>query len=229
MKIHREGYPTITLVTALLIIAVFVMRIFFPEAGNWVWFIYAPLIVLWIMMLQFFRSPNRKITPDPTAVLSPADGRVVVVEEAFEKEFFKKPMLQVSIFMSPLNVHQNRYPVTGKVLYKRHHQGKFLLAWSPKSSTLNERTSIVFETENDHQILMHQVAGFVARRIVCYTREGTTVKQGDELGFIKFGSRADLYLPLGTKVNVEIGDKVKGGISSIATLDIESAGKRVQD
>ncbi len=218
MKIHREGYPTITLVIALLIIAVFVMQTFFPEVGRRAWFIYAPLIVLSILVLQFFRSPNRIITPDASLVLSPADGRVVVVEEAFEKEFFKKPMLQVSIFMSPLNVHQNRYPVTGKVLYKRHHHGKFLLAWSPKSSTLNERTSIVFETENDQQILMHQVAGFVARRIVCYTREGTTVKQGDELGFIKFGSRADLYLPLGTQVNVKIGDKVKGGLTSIATF-----------
>lgn len=218
MKIHREGYPTITLVSALLIIAVFVMRTFFPEAGNWAWLIYAPLIVLWIVILQFFRSPNRIIPIDPSAVLSPADGRVVVVEEAYEKEFFKKPMLQVSIFMSPFNVHQNRYPVGGKVLYKRHHHGKFLLAWSPKSSTLNERTSIVLQTESNQQLLMHQVAGFVARRIVCYTKEGTMVKQGDELGFIKFGSRADLYLPLGTKINVKIGDNVKGGISSIATL-----------
>lgn len=221
MKIHREGYPTITLVTALLIITVVVMRIFFPEAGSWVWLIYSPLFVLWIIILQFFRSPNRNISPDPSQVLSPADGRVVVVEEAYEKEFFKKPMLQVSVFMSPLNVHQNRYPVSGKVLYKRHHHGKFLLAWSPKSSTLNERTSMVFETERNQQILMHQVAGFLARRIVCYSKEGTMVKQGDELGFIKFGSRADLYLPLGTKINVKIGDKVKGGISSIATLNLE--------
>lgn len=221
MKIHREGYPTITLVSALLIISVVVMRMFFPEAGTWVWLVYAPLIILWVLILQFFRSPNRKIISDPSKVLSPADGQVVVVEETFEKEYFKKPMLQVSIFMSPINVHQNRYPVSGKVIYKRHHHGKFLLAWSPKSSTLNERTSIVFETPKAQKILMHQVAGFVARRIVCYSKEGMDVVQGGELGFIKFGSRADLYLPLGTEVNVNIGDKVKGGITSIATLNIE--------
>lgn len=218
MKIHREGYPTITLVSALLIISVVVMRMYFPEAGTWAWLVYAPLIILWVLMLQFFRSPNRKIITDPSKVLSPADGQVVVVEEAFEKEYFKKPMLQVSIFMSPLSVHQNRYPVSGKVIYKRHHHGKFLVAWSPKSSSLNERTSIVFETERNQKILMHQVAGFVARRIVCYSKEGMDVVQGGELGFIKFGSRADLYLPLGTKVNVKIGDKVKGGLTSIASF-----------
>jgi phosphatidylserine decarboxylase len=221
MKIHREGYPTITLVSALLIISVVVMRMFFPGAGTWAWLVYAPLIILWVLILQFFRSPNRKIITDPSKVLSPADGQVVVVEETFEKEYFKKPMLQVSIFMSPINVHQNRYPVSGKVIYKRHHHGKFLLAWSPKSSILNERTSMVFETAKGQQILMHQVAGFVARRIVCYSKEGMDVVQGGELGFIKFGSRADLYLPLGTEVKVKIGDKVKGGLTSIATLNIE--------
>ena len=216
MKIHKEGYPTLAFVAIILLSARLILRIWFPEAGAWTWWIYGPLIVLFLFVLQFFRSPNRKIVSDPSVVLSPADGSVVVVEETFEKEFFKDRRLQVSIFMSPANVHQNRYPVSGSVIYKKHHHGKFLLAWNPKSSTLNERTSIAFETEQGKLLLMHQVAGFVARRIVCYSQEQMKVTQGKELGFIKFGSRVDLYLPLDAKINVKIGDKVKGGIHTIA-------------
>lgn len=216
MKIHKEGYSTICLF-AFFPIALWVLhRLFFPDAGNWVLWIYIPLLLLLLFSLQFFRSPSRKITVNPNIVLSPADGRVVVVEKTIEKEYFKKEMLQVSIFMSPSNVHQNRYPVGGKVLCKKHHHGKFLLAWNPKSSTLNERTSIVFETKEGQKILMHQVAGFVARRIVCYSKEDIQVQQGEELGFIKFGSRVDLYLPLDVKPEVKIGDTVKGGIHPIA-------------
>lgn len=216
MKIHREGYPTIVLVAILILTVRLILRLWFPEAGGWTWWIYGPLILLFIFVLQFFRSPNRKVVPDPSIILSPADGRVVVIEETFEKEFFKEKMLQVSIFMSPANVHQNRYPVSGKVLYKEHHHGKFLVAWNPKASTLNERTSIALETEAGQQLLMHQVAGFVARRIVCYSKAGMKVIQGEEFGFIKFGSRVDLYLPLDAKVEVKIGDHVKGGIHTIA-------------
>lgn len=216
MKIHKEGYSTIRLFAFLPIAFWILHRILFPEAGQWVLFIYIPLFLLLLFFLQFFRSPNRKPVVDSSVILSPADGRIVVIEETFEKEFFKERMLQVSIFMSPANVHQNRYPVSGRVIYKKHHHGKFLLAWNPKSSTLNERTSIGFETDNGQRILMHQVAGFVARRIVCYSQEGMEVKQGGELGFIKFGSRADLYLPLGTQIEVKLGDAVKGGIHPIA-------------
>ena len=222
MKIHREGYPTIAFVTALLIISVVVMEMYFPDAGKSKLIVYVPMIIFWLGIIQFFRSPNRKIQVDPKLVFSPADGQIVVVEETIEKEFFNKPMHQVSIFMSPLNVHQNRYPVSGRVIYKKHHHGKFLVALNPKSSTLNERTSIAFETDNKVQILLHQVAGFVARRIVCYSQEGSEVKQGDELGFIKFGSRCDLSLPLDAKIEVKIGDKVKGAITPIATLTSES-------
>ncbi|MEE4177548.1 MAG: phosphatidylserine decarboxylase family protein [Bacteroides sp.] len=216
MKIHREGYPTIVFVAILLLAARLILRLWFPESGAWTWWIYGPLLLLLVFVLQFFRSPNRKVVQDPSIILSPADGRVVVVEETIEKEFFKGKLLQVSIFMSPANVHQNRYPVSGKVLYKKHHHGKFLVAWNPKSSTLNERTSIAFETHEGRQILMHQVAGFVARRIVCYSKTGMEVTQGKELGFIKFGSRVDLYLPLDVEPLVKIGDMVKGGIHPIA-------------
>lgn len=219
MTIHKEGFSTIALASALLIISVIVMELYFAEDGMARWIVYGPMIVFWFLILQFFRVPKRKIQYDAAQVLSPADGRVVVVEETIEKEYFKTPMLQVSIFMSPVNVHQNRYPVTGRVIYHRYHPGKYLLAWNPKSSELNERTSIAFETAGNKKIMMHQVAGFLARRIVCYSHEGDQVKQGDELGFIKFGSRCDLYLPLNAKIEVKIGDKVKGGISPIAYLE----------
>ena len=218
MKIHNEGYPTIILVIAILLIAVFVFQVFLPEAEIIRYWVLTPLIILLIVVLQFFRSPSRQIVPDALAVLSPADGKVVVVEEAIENEFFKKPMLQVSIFMSPFNVHVNRYPVAGQVVYQKYHPGKFLVAWHPKSSELNERTSIGFETQSKQRVFMRQVAGLLARRIVCYSKEGMKVKQGEELGFIKFGSRCDIFLPLDAKVNVKMGDKVKGGLSKIASL-----------
>ncbi len=218
MTIHKEGFSTIALSSALLVISVVVMELYFADAGNARWFVYVPVVIFWFLILQFFRVPNRKIPYDAAHVLSPADGRVVVVEETIEKELFNAPMRQVSIFMSPVNVHQNRYPVSGRVTYNKYHPGKFLLAWNPKSSELNERTSVAFETPGNTKILMHQVAGFLARRIVCYSQEGTQVRQGDELGFIKFGSRCDLYLPLDSKIEVKIGDKVKGGITPIATL-----------
>lgn len=218
MKIHREGYPSIILVSALLLIAYLVFVFIFPEAKNIRYWVMLPLFFALIVVLQFFRSPHRKIIPDTSAVLSPADGKVVVIEEAFENEFLKKPMLQVSVFMSPVNVHLNRYPVAGRVIYQKYHPGKYLVAWHPKSSELNERTSIGFETSANHRIFMRQVAGLLARRIVCYSKEGMEVKQGEELGFIKFGSRCDIFLPLDAKVNVNIGDKVKGGLTKIATL-----------
>lgn len=169
-------------------------------------------------MLQFFRNPNRQIlTPSDSIVYAPADGKVVVIEETMENEYFKDKRLQVSIFMSPLNVHVNRNPISGIVNYIKHHKGRYLVAWHPKSSSENERTTVVIEN-NGAEVLLRQIAGAVAKRIVNYLEEGEQVEQGHDLGFIKFGSRVDLFLPLGTEINVKIGDKVKGNRTVIASL-----------
>jgi len=219
MKIHKEGYKTIFIATGFAITITAIFGLLLAPGDklpllSWL----LPLLFL-VIVVQFFRSPKRKINLEPDTILSPADGKIVVVEETTEPEFFKKPMIQVSIFMSPLNVHLNRYPVSGKIIYKKHHQGKYLVAWNPKSSLLNERTSIGFETETGYKLLLHQVAGFLARRIVCYCNEKQEVVQGNELGFIKFGSRVDIYLPTNSQINVKIGDNVKGGVTKIATLN----------
>lgn len=216
MKIHREGYGSIAVMAIFVILVVIAINVFYPVQSTWHFVLYGLLLVFLVMVVQFFRSPNREILPDDETVLCPADGVVVVVEDTMEEEYFKEPMRLVSIFMSPLNVHLNRYPVSGKVNYQKYHAGKFLVAWHPKSSSLNERTSIVIENPNGFQLLLRQVAGAVARRIVCYSKHGMEVKQGDELGFIKFGSRVDLFMPLNTDIKVSIGDKVKGGKSIIA-------------
>ena len=216
IRIHKEGYATIAIVATLVLAIVIALRVFSSPETKVPLIIYIGLLVFFIAIVQFFRNPLRNTQLNSNSVICPADGRVVVVEETTEQEFFKKPMIQVSIFMSPLNVHVNRYPVSGKVLYQKYHPGKYLLAWNPKSSLLNERTSIALENQDGRQLLLHQVAGFLARRIVCYAKEDQAVQQGDELGFIKFGSRVDLYLPLDSDVKVKIGDTVKGGITTIA-------------
>jgi phosphatidylserine decarboxylase len=216
MKIHREGYNTIAVVALLAVISVIAVRYFFPQQGLWHFVFYGLVTLTLIAVIQFFRSPSRQITLDDAHVLCPADGEVVAIEETLEPEYFRQPMKLVSIFMSPLNVHINRYPVGGKVSYMKYHPGKFLVAWHPKSSELNERTSIVLENPSGSSLLVRQVAGAVARRIVCYSLPGEEVKQGEELGFIKFGSRVDLFLPLDVDVKVKVGDKVKGGESIIA-------------
>jgi len=221
MRIHREGYNTIALLASLLVVSTALVLIFLPNSvALWMW-VLIPLAILLIIALQFFRSPQRALNHLESGVISPADGRIVVLEETFEDEYFHKPMRQVSIFMSPINVHLNRYPVSGKTLYFKHHHGKYLVAWNPKSSKLNERTSIAFETANNQHVFMRQVAGFLARRIVFYGKVGAEVGQGKELGFIKFGSRVDLLLPLNAKIDVKIGDKVKAGITSIARFEPE--------
>jgi phosphatidylserine decarboxylase len=174
--------------------------------------------VLFLLVLQFFRNPNRQIlSPSDNKIYAPADGKVVVIEEAIENEYFKDKRLQVSIFMSPLNVHVNRNPISGIVNYIKHHEGKYLVAWHPKSSSENERTTVVIENEGA-EVLLRQIAGAVAKRIVNYLEEGDQVIQGKDMGFIKFGSRVDLFLPIGTKINVGIGDKVKGNRTVIASL-----------
>jgi phosphatidylserine decarboxylase len=170
-----------------------------------------------LFILSFFRIPSRTFTYDENSVVSPADGKVVVIEEVFDTEYFNEKRLQISVFMSPANVHVNRYPVSGKVEYSQYHKGKYLVAWDPKSSTENERHSIVISNPKV-TMLVKQIAGALARRIVNYAVPGEQAKQNEELGFIKFGSRVDLLLPVGTKVNVKIGDTVKNGVSVLATI-----------
>ncbi len=170
-----------------------------------------------IIVLQFFRNPKRNTTINPDHIIAPVDGKVVVIEEVFEKEYFKDQRLMVSIFMSPINVHVTRYAMSGKVLFSKYHPGKYLVAWHPKASEENERTSIVLENKTFGAILYRQIAGALARRIVNYAQEGQEVVQGTDAGFIKFGSRVDLYLPIGTKINVELNQVVKGGLDIVAS------------
>ena len=174
------------------------------------------LIILLLLVLQFFRNPKRNFLVHPERVLSSVDGKVVVIEEVFEKEYFNDKRLQVSVFMSPINVHVTRYPVGGKVVYSKYHPGKFLVAWHPKSSEENERTTVVVNNETFGDVLFRQIAGAMAKRIVNYAEAGQEVEQASDSGFIKFGSRVDIFLPLDTKIKVALNQKVKGGISIIA-------------
>ncbi len=214
-RIHKEGY-LILLVTALLLLALHYGLVQLLPILFW------PLLVLaigfYILVLQFFRNPVREIPLlDNHLVYAPADGRVCVIEETFEGEYFNEKRLQISIFMSPLNVHVNRNPLSGVVKYFRYHPGKFLVAWHPKSSTENERTTVVYNYGSG-ELLMRQIAGAVARRIRWYIREGDQVTQGGDMGFIKFGSRVDLFLPLDAKVEVTMDQQVKGNLTVIARI-----------
>ena len=175
-------------------------------------------VILFLLIVQFFRIPTRPLTSGEKLVIAPADGKVVVIEETVESEYFKDRRRQVSIFMSPLNVHVNRNPVTGIVRYFKYFPGKYLVAWHPKSSTENERTTVVVEVANGTQVLFRQIAGAVARRIIWYVKENQPVTQGEEFGFIKFGSRVDLFLPLDAEIKVNIGDVTKGGVTVVAEL-----------
>lgn len=175
-------------------------------------------IPVFLLIVWFFRNPSRPFTPDETGVLCPADGKIVVIEKTIEKEYFKDERWQVSVFMSPLNVHVNRYPVSGQVTYFKYHPGKYLVAWHPKSSELNERATLVIKNAKGQEILVKQIAGAVARRIVPYSKEGVHVIQGDELGFIKFGSRVDIFLPPDTEIKVILNQKVKGNVDVIGRL-----------
>lgn len=218
MTIHKEGYTSIALTILLIFIINALAHYYLPES-NWLkWSVYIFSALLFIIVLQFFRSPNRVTNINEQHVICPADGKVVVIEETEETEYLKDKRIQISIFMSPINVHVNRNPVSGIVKYFKYHPGKYLVAWDPKSSTDNERTTVVVENEQGTPVLFRQIAGALARRIVWYVKEGDSVKQGDQFGFIKFGSRIDVFLPLGTTVNVKLGDVVKGGITVIADL-----------
>jgi phosphatidylserine decarboxylase len=219
MTIHKEGYSTLAVV--LIALAVFNALIWFltgghPEGMKWSLIISA---VLFLLVLNFFRSPRREAVLSDKAVIAPADGKIVVIEEVEENEFLKTRCIQVSVFMSPFNVHINWMPIAGIIRYFRHHSGNFMAAYLPKASTENERTTVVLEHENGKQILVRQVAGAMARRIVCYAQEGEATKQGNQLGFIKFGSRVDLYFPLGSKIEVKLDQKVRGRQTVIGWID----------
>lgn len=217
MTIHKEGYKYITIATILFAVVAWLNQHFFID----IWWIYWPIqtvfFLLWLWIVWFFRIPNRSFTQSENLVIAPADGKVVVIEETIETEYFKDKRLQVSIFMSPLNVHVNRSPIAGKVEMMKYHPGKYLVAWHPKSSTENERTTLVVSNPKT-SLLIRQIAGALARRICYYVKDGDMLRQNQEFGFIRFGSRVDIYFPIGTKINVNIGEKVKGGVSVIAEI-----------
>jgi len=218
MAIHKEGF-TIILVTLLIIIAINVAIHFIAPANKFIQnLLYIISGIVFLLIVQFFRSPDRSITPDENIIVAPADGKVVVIEEVEESEFFKGKRKQVSIFMSPLNVHVNWYPISGIVKYYKYHPGDYLVAWHPKSSTLNERTTIIIENNNQKKVMIRQIAGAVARRIVCYSVVNDTITQGDHLGFIKFGSRVDLFLPLDAEIKVNLDQAVVGCKTVIASF-----------
>ena len=213
---HKEG-QTIIFITLIIVGSLFLVM----DSIGIPWLVKTlqiGLLLIFILILQFFRNPKRNTQPDDAHVISPVDGKVVVIEEVQEPEYFKDKRLQVSVFMSPINVHVTRYPIGGKVLFSKYHPGKYLVAWHPKSSELNERTSVVVENSKFGKVLYRQIAGALARRIVNYAKKDQNVIQGSDAGFIKFGSRVDLFLPLDTKLNVKLNQKVRGGETVIAKL-----------
>ena len=219
MKFHKEGIPSLIITMIVVAIINFLTYYFFSTYSIIIWLGYLLSAFLLITILQFFRSPNREVIINDNHIIAPADGKVVVIEEVTESEYFKDKRIQVSIFMSPINVHINRYPIGGIVKYSKYHPGLFLVAWHPKSSTDNERTTIVVEQKNGQSILFRQIAGALAKRIVNNAKEGDLAVQGDEFGFIKFGSRVDLLLPLNVKIKVNLNEKVLGRQTIIATFE----------
>ncbi len=212
---HKEGY-TIILISLLIAIGIAVTSEFFIASVITRRIILIAVLVLLVLILQFFRNPKRNFYVDDSQIVSPVDGKVVVIEEVFEKEYFNEKRLQVSVFMSPLNVHVTRHPVNGEVTYSKYHPGKYLVAWHPKASEENERTTVVVKNSSFGEVLYRQIAGALAKRIVNYAEVGTTVVQGSDSGFIKFGSRVDVFLPLDTKLEVTLNQKVKGGLTILA-------------
>jgi phosphatidylserine decarboxylase len=213
---HKEGFKIIT-ITSLVIVAGILLADKFISIDWLQKTVQIAFIILFITVLQFFRNPKRNTQLNDNHIIAPVDGKVVVIEEVHEPEYFKDKRLQVSIFMSPINVHVTRYAMSGKVKYSKYHPGKYLVAWHPKASTENERTTVVLENNSFGEVMYRQIAGALAKRIVNYAKEGQKIIQGTDAGFIKFGSRVDLYLPLNTKIDVKIGDKVKGGEQIVAS------------
>ncbi len=218
MIIHREGRVLLFVLLVVLFALNWAILYFFPQAIAIQNIAIGVSIIFYLLILQFFRSPVFQISRNENHVIAPADGKVVVIEEANEPEYLKSKRKQISIFMSPINVHVNRMPVGGTISYFKYHPGKYLVAWHPKSSTENERTTVATKLPNGTEVLFRQIAGALARRIKWYVKEGQTLQQGDEFGFIKFGSRVDIFLPLDVKVKVNIGDVTKGGRTVIAEL-----------
>lgn len=220
MKLHREGYSIIA-VGLFILVAIQLLNFWLFTYTNWLWlFILLTIgvLVMAYLIIQFFRVPSRIVRAEENDIICPADGKVVVIEEVEETEYFNDRRIQISIFMSPLNVHANWSPIKGLVKYVKYHKGLFLVAWHPKSSADNERSTFVVEHPNGQEVLFRQIAGAVARRICYYVEEGQSINAGDEFGFIKFGSRIDILLPIGTELDVKIGDVVKGKLTSIGRL-----------
>ena len=213
---HKEGLNII--LSTFVITAILIIALDYFEVKNAL-SIKIFLIIMLGLVLQFFRNPKITVNKNENHILSAVDGKVVIIKEVFEPEFFKEKKLQVSIFMSPLNVHVTRYPTSGDIIFSKYHPGAYLVAWHPKSSTKNERTTIVLQNKVFGKILYRQIAGALARRIVNYAKVGDLAEQGKDAGFIKFGSRVDMFLPIGTKLNVKLNQKVKGGITVIASKD----------
>ena len=215
---HKEGYQII--MTSFVIAAAITLGVEFKLDNQFLLKICLQILALTqlVLVLQFFRNPKRETPINENHLIAPVDGKIVIIKEVYEKEYFKDLRIQVSIFMSPLNVHVTRYAISGKVKFSKYHPGKYLVAWHPKSSELNERTTIVIENKTFGEVLYRQIAGAVARRIVNYAEEGIQVIQGEDAGFIKFGSRVDLFLPLNTTISVKVNDVVKGGVQTIARL-----------
>lgn len=220
MTFHREG-RSIMLLSILIFFGLSLLNYTFlaPNYCWLFWFLELGFVVLLYLIIQFFRIPKRTCKGSDLDIMCPADGKVVVIEEVEETEYFKDKRIQVSIFMSPLNVHANYYPISGEVSYTKYHPGLFLVAWHPKSSTDNERSTCVVKHTNGTEVLFRQIAGALARRICYYAQTGDQAKQGEEFGFIKFGSRVDLFLPLGTKIDVVIGQKVQAKLTKLASLN----------
>jgi phosphatidylserine decarboxylase len=213
---HKEGAKIILISTSLFVI----LLLLSPHVITNYWVLktfQVLLLVLLVTVLQFFRNPKRHLEVNDYNIVAPVDGKVVVIEEVFEPEYFKDKRLQVSIFMSPINVHVTRYATSGRIKYSKYHPGKYLVAWHPKASTENERTTVVIENRIFGEIMYRQIAGALAKRIVNYAEEGMQVRQGDDAGFIKFGSRVDMYFPLGTNINVKLNEKAVGNRTVIAT------------
>lgn len=216
MKLHKESTGTIVVASIVFALVSF-LSVYYLE--QWSLLIILPVLILYGLVFWFFRVPKRDILDHKENVIAPVDGKVVMIKEVFEDEFLNEKAIQISIFMSPLNVHICRFPVSGEVIYKKYHPGKYLVAWHEKSSTENERTTVAVESKTNHKVVFRQIAGYVARRIVFYCKEGDQAKAGHEFGFIKFGSRMDVFLPLDTEITCKIGDKTKGGIDVIARMN----------
>jgi phosphatidylserine decarboxylase len=212
---HKEGHKIIILFLSIIIIDILIVEYFIENSTLKIFIQILSLLIL-VLILQFFRNPKRNTVISDDKILSPVDGKVVIIKKVFEKEYFKDERLQISVFMSPINVHVTRYPSSGEIVFSKYHPGDYLVAWHPKSSEKNERTTIVLKTKTFGEILYRQIAGALARRIVNYAKVGANAIQGEDAGFIKFGSRVDLFLPLDSKVKVKLNQKVIGGVTVIS-------------